>query len=93
MEFDWDKGNIGKNKKHSVEDKECEEPFFDKRKIIIKDIFHSQKEKRLILIGKTKTKRLLYIVFTFRGKKVRIISARDINEKEVKLYEKAIKGA
>lgn len=86
--FDWDRGNIGKNIKHKVEDKEAEEVFFDKKKVIYKDILHSQKEERFIVIGKTKKGRLLYTVFTIRGRKIRIISARDINKKEVKLYEK-----
>lgn len=88
FEFEWDKGNIGKNKKHSVEDKEAEEAFADKNKVIYKDVFHSQKEKRFVLIGKTNKGRLLYVIFTRRGKKIRIISVRDINRKEVKLYEK-----
>lgn len=89
LEFDWDKGNTTKNLKHGVQDKEAEEPFLDKNKAIYKDPLHSKTEGRYILIGKTKKKRLLYTVFTMRGKKVRIISTRDINKKEVKFYEKA----
>jgi len=88
LEFQWDKGNIGKNLKHKAKDKETEESFFDRKRKIYKDVFHSKKEKRYILIGKTKNKRLLYTVFTMRGKKTRIISSRDINRKEVKMYEK-----
>lgn len=88
LEFEWDKGNIGKNKKHKVEDRESEEPFFDENKVIYKDILHSGKEERFILLGQTKKKRLLYIVFTQRKNKIRIISVRDINKKEVFLYEK-----
>lgn len=88
IEFDWDKGNIDKNKKHKVEDKESEEVFFDEDKIIYKDIFHSKSEERFIIIGKTEKKRLLYVVFTKRRKKIRIISARDTDKKEAKLYEK-----
>lgn len=88
IEFDWDKGNIDKNRKHDVEDKETEEVFFDEQKVILRDILHSKKEKRFILLGKTKNERLLHVVFTKRERKIRIISARDINKKEVKLYEK-----
>ena len=87
-EFEWDKGNINKNIKHKVEDKEAEEVFFDENKVIYKDILHSNKEKRYLLLGKTKVKRLLFIVFTQRKNKIRIISARKINKKEVYLYEK-----
>lgn len=90
FKFEWDQGNSGKNKKHKVEDKEAEEVFFDKNKVTFPDIIHStQDEERLRIIGKTKKERLLFIVFTKRGEKIRIVSARDINRKEVPLYEKA----
>jgi len=88
IEFDWNKGNKDKNlENHRVSDEECEEVFFDPHKKIIKDILHSANEKRHILIGKTKLKRLLFLVFTIRKNKVRIISARDLNKKEKYLYE------
>jgi uncharacterized protein len=90
FEFEWDKGNIGKNKKHKVEDREAEEVFLDQGKIILKDKLHSQKEERFIILGKTKKDRLLYLVFTRRKKSIRIISARDINKKEVLLYEETV---
>ena len=89
MEFIWDKGNLDKNwHKHEVKTKECEEIFFDENKKIAKDKLHSNGEKRFIILGKTKKHRLLYLVFTMRGKKIRVISARDTNKKERKLYEK-----
>ncbi len=88
-EFQWDKGNTGKNLKHDVKDEEIEQAFFDDEKSTFKDIIHSQKEERFRIIGKTKEKRLLFIAFTVRNGKIRIISARDINKKEVFLYEKA----
>lgn len=76
-----------KNKKHNVEDKEAEEIFLDDGKVILKDKLHSEKEERFIILGKTKKDRLLYVVFTKRKQKIRIISVRDINKKEVYLYE------
>lgn len=89
IEFFWDKGNQQKNwLKHKVKTKECEEVFLDDHKKIAKDKFHSNGEKRFILLGKTKSHRILYLVFTVRNQKIRVISARDINKKERKLYEK-----
>ena len=85
--FEWDKGNIGKNKKHSVGDNEAEEVFLDEGKVIIKDKLHSEDEERFIVLGKTKRQRLLYVVFTKREVKIRIISVRDVNKREVYLYE------
>lgn len=90
VEFEWDKGNIGKNLRHNVEDKEAEEVFLDNRRFIFKDRLHSKNEERFRIIGRTKKGRLLFIVFTKRDRKVRLISARDINKKEVYLYEKKV---
>lgn len=89
IKFIWDEGNIDKNwMRHKVTNRECEEVFFDKNKKIAKDIFHSKKEKRYILLGKTKKDRLLFTIFTIRNKKIRVISSRNINKKERSLYEK-----
>ena len=89
IEFDWNKGNIDKNKIHKVDDKEAEESFIDENKKIYKDVFHSKHEKRFILLGKSRNKNLLYVVFTKRNEKVRIISARKVSKKkEVEMYEK-----
>lgn len=86
--FEWDKGNKQKSLvRHEVSNEECEEIFFDPNKEIQKDILHSMDEERYVLIGQTKQRRLLYIIFTIRKDKVRVISARDINKKERKLYE------
>ncbi len=93
ISFEWDKGNSGKNKKHKVDDKEAEEVFFDEKRYLFIDKVHSDNEERLRIVGKTKANRLLFIVFTKRKNKIRIISARDINKKEVYLYEEKIKSA
>lgn len=93
FEFEWDNGNFDKNKKHNVEDKESEEVFFDKQRFIFKDHIHSQNEERFRILGKTKNKRLLLVVFTKRRDKIRIISSRDTNKKERRFYEKKIKDS
>jgi len=87
--FQWDKGNVDKNfKKHKVSDREGEEVFFDKNKKISQDRPHSDKENRYILLGKTKKRRLIFTIFTIRKRKIRVISSRDVNRRERKLYEK-----
>jgi len=92
--FVWDKGNTDKNwKKHRVTNTECEEVFFDENKVVLKDVLHSGREDRFIVLGKTREGRLLFAVFTVRRKKIRVISARDTNKKERKLYEKAIENS
>ncbi len=86
--FNWDKGNIDKNWfKHKIKAEECEQVFFNKPLIIFPDPKHSQKEKRLYVLGKTIDNKLLFISFTIRKNKIRIISARKMNKKEQKIYE------
>lgn len=87
LEFDWDQGNIEKNwRKHQVNFKECEEAFVNQPTIIYLDTKHSTQEKRFIILGKTNRSRKLHIAFTIRKEKVRVISARDQNNKERQKY-------
>lgn len=87
LEFDWDEGNIEKNKsKHHVEPEEAEAIFYNKH-VFFYDEKHSQTEDRYLIYGETNEGRLLAAVFTVRRKKVRVVSVRDQNKKERKVYE------
>ncbi|PIQ69936.1 hypothetical protein COS55_01010 [Candidatus Shapirobacteria bacterium CG03_land_8_20_14_0_80_40_19] len=89
LSFDWNEGNLDKNwLKHKVSLKEAEEIFFNRPLKIFEDEKHSQKEERLLAYGITNRRRQLMIVFTLRGEKIRIISARNQNKKERRIYEK-----
>ena len=88
LEFEWDEGNANKNWiKHKVNVKESEEVFIDPKAIISEDPKHSKVEVRWLLLGKTKEGRSLTVVFTKRGNKIRVISARPQGRKERRLYE------
>ena len=85
--FQWDDGNINKNwLKHKVSPAECEQLFFNRPLIIQDDIEHSEVEKRFYALGKTDSKRTLFIAFTVRNKLIRVISARDMSRKEREIY-------
>jgi len=89
--FDWDTANITHIALHKVTVEEAEEIFSDPNQVVQDDVKHStEKEKSSIIIGKTEEGRVLYQVFTLRGNKIRVISSRDINKKEVKLYEETV---
>lgn len=89
--FDWDEGNAFKNwDKHRVTAMECEEVFFNKPLLISGDARHSDKEKRFYFLGRTHPNRFLFGVCTIRQKMIRVISTRDMNQKERQLYEKEI---
>lgn len=93
FEFEWDKGNNEKPKKHGLTLGETEETFFDKNKVTFKDILHSGREERFRILGKTKKGKLLFVVFTKRNSKIRVVTARRINKKEVYLYEKKVSSS
>ncbi len=88
--FEWDEGNLLKNwEKHGVSAPECEQLFFNKPLITSYDEKHSQQEARFFALGQTDAGRLLFVVFTIRNDLIRVISARDVNRKERKVYEKS----
>lgn len=85
--FQWDKGNETKNwDKHEVSNGECEQIFFNKPLIVKRDKKHSAFESRYFALGKTDLNRLLFIAFTIRQEKIRVISARDMTDYEIERY-------
>jgi uncharacterized DUF497 family protein len=89
--FDWDDGNSRKSlEKHDVTQAEAEQVFAGEP-LIADDIKHSQEEARFQALGETIEGRMLHVTFTLRydGRKIRIISARDMNRKERAVYEQA----
>ena len=87
--FQWDRYNIQKNwDKHGVSPVESEQTFFNKPLLIAKDIQHSQEEDRFYVLGKTDQGRKLFIVFMIRKRPIRVISSRDMNRKERRIYER-----
>ena len=90
FEFIWDEGNNQKNfQKHEVTSTESEEAFFDEMLIILGiQITPQCFEERFGIMGKSKLGRLLFISFTVRQGRIRVISARSANKKEQGFYEK-----
>lgn len=87
--FDWDDGNSRKSlDKHGVTQGEAEQVFTGEV-LFAEDIKHSQDEPRYQAIGSTIEGRLLHVTFTLRdeNKRIRVISARDMNRRERASYE------
>ena len=86
--FQWDQGNSNKNLlKHHVEDWEREQAFFNEPLLVLDDPKHSLVERRWAAFGRTDGGRLLVVIFTKRDKLLRVISAREMNRKEILFYE------
>ncbi|KKQ92659.1 MAG: hypothetical protein UT58_C0012G0022 [Microgenomates group bacterium GW2011_GWC1_39_7b] len=90
IEFEWDKGNTDKNfKKHGISNEEAEEVFLN-GPFIYKDFEHSKIEKRYNCLGETDKRKKIFISFTIRGDKTRLISIRLMSKKERQKYAKNI---
>ncbi len=86
--FDWSGGNAEKNwQSHQVSPAECEQIFFNSPLLTADDRKHSAKEKRWVVLGQTDSGRDLFIAFTMRSGKLRVISARDMHRKERAVYK------
>ena len=71
---------------HQVSQVECEMVFFNEPFFVLFDRKHSNLENRWYLLGKTDNERYLFVVFTIRNEKIRVISARDMSKKEREIY-------
>jgi uncharacterized DUF497 family protein len=88
--FDWDEANAPKLlARHRVTTGEVEQAFFHVPLLLALDLKHSANEPRYLALGRTTDARLLHIVFTVRGDRVRPISAREMNRKERSKYAQA----
>lgn len=90
--FEWDKNKAKRNIEiHGISFDEASTAFKDTLSLTIHDPLHSDEEDRFTLIGNSVKNRLLVIVHTERGDKIRIISARKATKKERKQYEENAK--
>jgi len=86
--FEWDRHNADKLwLKHHVSLSDCEQIFFNLPLVVAGDFKHSEQENRFFALGQTDAKRFLFVVFTVRNNKIRVISARDMNRKERRVYQ------
>lgn len=88
LEFDWDEHNANKVRlRHNITPLEAEQAFLSDYSVFYDDR-HSALEKRFQLVGPNNQGRILFIVFTIRQYKIRIISARAASRKERFQYGK-----
>jgi uncharacterized protein len=88
--FEWDAGNVAKSReKHGVLPAECEELFGQQPILLSDDLSHSGTESRHLALGRSRTGRRLFVAFTIRDRRIRVISARDMSRKERRAYDAA----
>ena len=85
--FEWDAGNSDKNwRNHQVRQAEAEQVLLNRPVVVAADPKHSRAEARFFTLGRTDSGRHLAIVFTTRGQRVRVISARPMSRAERRAY-------
>jgi len=90
MEFDWDEAKRQANlEKHGIDFAEAE-MIFAQPMIIKPDKRRDYQEERWAALGRLKDL-VVYLAYTLRGGKVRLISLRQANRKERKIYEESFK--
>lgn len=88
IEFEWNEDKNRSNiEKHGVTFEEASEAFFDP--FYQRGDASVNGEQRDFIIGYSLSQRLLLVVYTERGERTRIISARPATRSERKLYEES----
>lgn len=83
--FEWDSEKAQINKrKHKVSFETAANVFFDENRIELRDEEHSDDEDRWQVIGAVDE--VLFVVYTDREDRTRIISARKANKAERRIY-------
>lgn len=84
-EFEWDGTKAASNRrKHGVDFADAVLVLFDERAVTISE--QHKDEERFVTVGADALGRVLVVVYCWRGKTVRLISARKATERERREY-------
>ena len=86
MDFDWDEANRGHIAQHGIKPREAEQVIAN-RPLDTKVQLRGG-EERYLQVGETDTGRILVVVTTWRGPKVRVVTAFAANQRMRSFYEK-----
>lgn len=87
VSYEWDPAKARQNlRKHGVDFADAVTVLEDEAALTIRDPF-SEQEQRWITLGMDALGRLLVVVYTWRGDRIRLISARPATPRERRQYE------
>jgi uncharacterized protein len=90
MEVEWDPNKAAINlQKHGVHFSDAEAVLLDPNALSFEDT-EAKGEQRFVVIGMDHLWRLLVVVYTDRGNRIRLISARSATRSERQKYESGI---
>jgi uncharacterized DUF497 family protein len=89
VDYEWDPKKAASNRrKHNVDFADAALVLEDEFAVTIED--DDPDEKRFVTIGMDALARILVVIYTWRGEKIRIISARDATPGERREYEEGL---
>ena len=84
--FDWDAANIQHLARHGVTPKEAEQAVLIDP--LVAGVQSHETEDRILCFGRTVSGRLLTVLYTERGGRIRIVTAYSMSRPQQKLYFK-----
>ena len=84
MEFDWDAGNLQHIARHGIAPEEAEEAV--RIEPLEADVQPHESEERVLCFGRTKSGRLLTILYTERRGKIRVVTAYEMTKPQQQMY-------
>ena len=86
MDVEWDINKAASNKKkHGIEFEDAATVLYDPMALTIGDA--NTDETRFITLGTASSNKILVVVYTWRGSRARLISARKATTQERRQYE------
>ena len=86
MEFDWDADNLKHIARHGVTPEETEEAVLIDP--LEADVQQHEREERVLCFGRTKSGRLLAMLYTGRRAKIRVVTAYEMTKQQQRMYFK-----
>ena len=90
VDVEWDEEKAAANlRKHGVDFADAALVLEDELALTMRDL-SSELEERFTSLGTDPAGRLLVVIYTWRGERIRLISARQATGKERRDYEKSL---
>ena len=91
VEFEWDDANEEHIGAHGLEPDEVEEALTDPMRAPA-NAYQVPGERRRAVLCRTDNGRLLFVVYTMRGGRLRVVTARDATDLERRQYRRRNRG-
>ncbi len=88
MLFNWDAGNISHIARHNVSPNEAEDAILIEP--LEMDIQDHESEARVLCFRRTRSGRLLTILYAMRHGKIRVVMAYDMSKQQIEIYLKGV---